>query len=181
VGETAATLLGREDGRAECFDGRIVRLPHFGDLPGQVVMRLLRSLGDHVERTGRGEVLSATMAFTVNRLASGRESFSPCASYYDGPPPSNPMSFIHGAPTFAVEVRSENDYGPAAEREMAAKRADYFEAGTRVVWDVNPVAKVIRCYRAAEPDSPGVFGHGSQADAAPAVPGWSVSVDWIMF
>jgi hypothetical protein len=35
-----------------------------------------------------------------------------------------------------VEVRSEGDYGPRAEQELARKRADYFEAGTRAVWDV---------------------------------------------
>ena len=40
------------------------------------------------------------------------------------------MKFFQGAPVFAVEVRSEGDYGPRAEREMAAKRADYFAAGT---------------------------------------------------
>jgi hypothetical protein len=34
---------------------------------------------------------------------------------------------------FAVEVRSEDDYGPAAEKALAAKRADDFAAGTRVV------------------------------------------------
>ena len=47
------------------------------------------------------------------------------------------MKFYQGAPVFAVEVRSEGDYGPRAEREMAAKRADYFAAGTLVVWDVD--------------------------------------------
>jgi len=47
------------------------------------------------------------------------------------------MRFASGAPIFAVEVRSENDYGPAAERAMAAKRADYFACGTLVVWDVD--------------------------------------------
>jgi hypothetical protein len=40
------------------------------------------------------------------------------------------MRFIEGPPTFAVEVRCENDYGPSADDEYAAKRADYFEAGT---------------------------------------------------
>ena len=48
------------------------------------------------------------------------------------------MKFVEGTPTLAVEVRSEEDYGPTAESEMAEKRADYFEAGTLVVWDVNP-------------------------------------------
>jgi hypothetical protein len=35
----------------------------------------------------------------------------------------------------AAEVHSENDYGPAAEPAMTAKRADYFACGTLVVWD----------------------------------------------
>jgi hypothetical protein len=38
----------------------------------------------------------------------------------------------------AISVRSEGDHGPSAEVEMAARRADDFEAGTRVVWDVDP-------------------------------------------
>ena len=53
------------------------------------------------------------------------------------------MRFIEGAPTFAVEVRSENDYGPAAEVALAEKREDYFAAGTTVVWDVDPVAGTV--------------------------------------
>ena len=35
---------------------------------------------------------------------------------------------------------------------MAAKRADYFAAGTAVVWDVDPVAELIHVYRADTPD-----------------------------
>jgi Uma2 family endonuclease len=180
LGETAATLLSREPGRAEYIDGRIVRLALYGHYPSMVLGRILRSLSDCADRFGRGDVFTANMAFTVDRLASGRESFSPCGSYYEGPPPANQMKFVNAAPTFAVEVRSEGDYGPAAEREMAAKRADYFEAGTQVVWDVDPVENVIRSYRASSPDAPIVFGPGSQADAVPAVPGWSLPVDWIM-
>jgi hypothetical protein len=33
------------------------------------------------------------------------------------------MRFLEGAPVFAVEVRSEPDYGQRAKRDMAAKRA----------------------------------------------------------
>ena len=46
------------------------------------------------------------------------------------------MRFCQGAPVFAVEVRSQYDYGPAAEQEMQDKRTDYFACGTLVVWDV---------------------------------------------
>jgi Uma2 family endonuclease len=110
-------------------------------------------------------------------LSSDRESFSPDASYYIGPLPKNRMRFIEGAPIFAVEVRSEDDYGPAAEIEMAAKRADYFEAGTQVVWDVDPVAATIASYTAKTPAQPTVFGQGQIANAEPALQGWTLSVD----
>ena len=89
------------------------------------------------------------------------------------------MRFIAGAPHFAVEVRSENEYTPSAEAEMDDKRADYFLAGTEVVWDVDTLAECIHAYRASDPDRPITFRHGDIAEAEPAVPGWRVSVDWI--
>lgn len=112
-------------------------------------------------------------------MSSGRESFYPDASYYDGIPPGDVMRFIEGSPTLGVEVRSENDYGPAAESEMAGKRADYFEAGTLVVWDVDMINGVVHVYRATSPNNPHSFGRGQTADAEPALPGWRVDVDWI--
>jgi Uma2 family endonuclease len=90
------------------------------------------------------------------------------------------MRFIEGAPTFAVEVRGENDYGKAAEAEMAAKRADYFEAGTLVVWDVDPLGETIACYRRTAPTQRVVWSRGDSANAEPALPGWRVSVDDIL-
>jgi Uma2 family endonuclease len=74
-------------------------------------------------------------------------------------------------------VRSENDYGNAAELEMAAKRVDYFAAGTQVVWDVDPVAETVAVYRATDPTNPILFRRGDTADAEPAVPGWRMLVD----
>ena len=86
--------------------------------------------------------------------------------------------FLDGAPIFAVEVRSENDYGPSAEQEMAEKRADYFAAGTLVVWDVDVLQdSVIRVYGADDPEHPRVYRRGEVAEAEPAVPGWSMPVD----
>lgn len=86
------------------------------------------------------------------------------------------MGFVQGAPTLAVEVRSENDYGPAAEAAMAAKRADYFLAGTLVVWDVDPISECVRKYKSDSPNQPVLFTRGQEADADPAVPGWRMPV-----
>ena len=88
------------------------------------------------------------------------------------------MRFIEGAPTFAVEVRSEEDFGPAAERALAAKRADYFAAGTLVVWDVDQLQdEVVGVYRVSDPSAPAIYRRGERADAEPALPGWSMAVD----
>ena len=91
------------------------------------------------------------------------------------------MSFLEGAPVFAVEVRSEKDYGAAAETRIVLKRADYFAAGTLVVWDVDVLrSREIRVYRAARPGMPEIFHRDELADAEPAVPGWSFAVAEIL-
>ena len=169
--------LYRVERQAELIAGRIVRLPGHGPLIGGVVMEIARSLWDYEKQVGVGEVHTSTLGYVVPRLASGRESFCADASYYVGPFPDNPMHFIEGPPTFAVELRDEGDYGPAAEAAMAAKRADYFEAGTLVVWDVDPVAELIHAYRSDDPNQPVTFARGDVAEAEPAAPGWRIAVD----
>lgn len=82
---------------------------------------------------------------------------------------------------FAVEVRSEGEYGDAAEQAMGAKRADYFAAGTRVVWDVDVIREVVvRVYRATDPGRAAEYRRGQRAEAEPALPGWSMLVDDII-
>lgn len=166
--------------KAELIHGRIVPLMPTGHRPNVVAGRIFRRLADYADTTGRGVAYTDNMGFAVPEMASGRESFSPDAAYYTGPLPPDPMRFVEGVPDFAAEVRSESDYGPAAETELAAKRADYFAAGTRVVWDVDPDAGEVRVYRADAPDRPVVYGRGQDAEAEPAVPGWKLPVDWLM-
>lgn len=175
-----ATLddLMRIDGKAELIAGRIVKAMPSGVLPIRVARKIVRALEDFAGPIGLGEVFGDNLGYAIAPpLPSGRQSFSPDASLYRGPLPANLMNFIVGPPTFAVEVRSKNDYGPAADREYADKRKDYFFAGTLVVWDVDPVGRTISRYTSADPLAPVVFGPGDAADAEPAVPGWRLPVD----
>ena len=150
-----------------------------GYLPGAVGGEIFVSLRTHAKQIGRGMALPDGVGYAIAELPSGRESFQPDTSYYAGLPPLNKMRFIMGAPTLAEEVRSENDYGPVAEEEMAAKRADYFAAGTQVVWDVDPIGECVHVYRASAPAQPTTYGRGQIAEAEPAVPGWRIAVDQI--
>jgi Uma2 family endonuclease len=179
VRQARATLedLYRTPGKAELIRGRIVEFMATGHTPNRVAFRIARSLDDHASQTGKGMAYTDNMGFAIAELPSGRESFSPDASYYDGALPADLMRFVEGPPTFAAEVRSESDYG--AEAELADKRSDYFAAGTKVVWDVDPVAECIHVYKATAPNQPITFRRGEIADAEPAVPGWRVAADWI--
>jgi Uma2 family endonuclease len=174
-----ATLedLYRVEGKAELIGGRVVHLMASGDLPTDVANEIYVSLRQHVKTTGKGVAKADGVGYAVPELPSGRESFSPDASYYDGPRPANRMRFISGAPAFAAEVRSENDYGDAAEEDLAAKRADYFAAGTQVVWDVDPLAETVAVYRVTAPAQPVIYRRGETAEAEPAVPDWRMAVE----
>jgi Uma2 family endonuclease len=181
IAERRRTLedLHRHDGRAELIGGRLVELPMTGRRAAILAEAIYLSLLAHIRRVAVGEAHADGLDYTVPILSSGRESFRPDASFYTGPLPDDPDDFIPGPPDFAVEVRSKNDYGPAAESAMAAKRADYFEAGTKVVWDVDPVAATVTAFRADAPDRPRVFRRDDIADAEPAVPGWRMGVEEI--
>jgi Uma2 family endonuclease len=175
---TAAARATIEDlyhvrGKAEIVNGEIVLMSPTGGLPGVGGGIIYASLLAHQRRVGGGYALPDNVGFVVD--LPHRRSFSPDAAFHRGPKPT--MKFIQGAPAFAVEVRSEDDYGPAAEKAMADKRADYFAAGTEVVWDVDLQGQEpIRAYRSGEAE-PRPFRRGDIADAEPALPGWRFPVD----
>jgi Uma2 family endonuclease len=61
---------------------------------------------------------------------------------------------------------------------MADKRADYFAAGTQVVWDVEVLREGwIAVYRASAPETSTLYRRGQVAEAEPALPGWTFPVD----
>jgi Uma2 family endonuclease len=176
-----ATLddLYRTEGKAELIGGRIVEEMATGIRPNEVAGNIYVSLRTHVRQSRQGRAFTDNIGYAIPELPSGRESFSPDASYYNGPLPANLMRFVEGPPTFAAEVRSENNYGAAEEAKIAAKRDDYFAAGTLVVWDVDPIAETVTCYRHTAPAKPTTFRRGDTADAEPAVPGWRITGDEI--
>lgn len=173
--------LGREatledlyavEGKAELVDGRLILMSPSGSAHNLAARNISYRLTDHEWENGGGRAYVDGAGF----IASTRRSFSPDAAWYVGPDPGGRV--VEGVPALAVEIRSPDDYGPAAERRMAAKRADYFAEGTQVVWDVDVLREGwIRAYRAREPDIPSVFRRGETADAEPAVPGWRFRVD----
>ena len=188
-----------ENGKAELVNGELVIMAATGFLPGFAGGEIYSSLRDYGFATRRGYGLPDNVGYIVNLPARQavsvwwesakswqkfvtdlpkRESFSPDAAFFTGTLPANLGKFLEGAPIFAVEVRSENDYGETAEKEIAKKRVDYFDAGTLVVWDVDVLKEqLIKVYRASEPRTPTIYRRGEIADAEPALRDWRMAVE----
>ena len=171
---TIDDLYRLPDVKAEIVNGEVVTMSPTGAAPSYAAAEIFVSLRQYARRTRTGRAVTDNAAFRVN--LPNRGSFSPDAAFHTGP--WTGMKFFEGAPLFAVEVRSEGDYGQTAEAEMAQKRLDYFAAGTRIVWDVDLLSgDAVRSYTADVPTIPRVFRRGEVADAEPVLPGWKMAVD----
>ncbi len=173
--EALVEALYQTEGKAEIVHGELVHLMATGFLPNQAAFEIAVRLRAYAKRTRRGYAITDNAGFLVD--LPHRKSFSPDAAFYTGEPTG--MKFLEGAPVFAAEVRSENDYGPQAERAMQQKRADYFAAGTLAIWDVDLQGEdVVRVFRDGKAEVPAaVYRRGDQAEAEPALPGFSMPVD----
>jgi len=168
--------LYRTAGKAEIVNEEIIEFMATGVRPGYAGDDIYAALRQYAKQHRSGFAVGDNKGFVVN--LPNRGSFSPDAACRVGSAP--PMKFYDGAPLFAVEVRSEGDYGLVAETEMRDKRADYFAAGTEVVWDVDVLSETatVRVFTktggADEPSA--IFGREDTADVGPALPGWMLVV-----
>ncbi len=176
-----ATLddLYRTEGKAELIGGEIVRMAN-GHLPGRVAENIFFDLRLFSRATKKGQVHADGVGFAVPEMASGRESFSPDTSYYDGPITDQSDALHRRSAKFSCRrfvARTTTATSPSSKWRRNARTADYFLAGTLVVWDVDPIAETVAVYRKSAPDQPSIFRRGDVADAEPAVPGWRMKVD----
>jgi Uma2 family endonuclease len=159
--------------KAEIVGGRLVVMTPTGGRHSYAVGEIFASLRDYARRTGCGTAFPDNAGFIVT--LPNRRSFSPDVALWTGG--FITADFLEGAPLVAVEVRSPEEYGPVAERAIAAKIEDYFAAGTSVVWDVDVLrAGEVVVHRADSPTRSTTYGRGELADAEPTLPGWRMPV-----
>ena len=170
--------LYKVEGKAELVGGEIVFQVYSSEFQGLLAGLIYHSLWNYGDKSRIGRAFPDNTAFLCN--LPNRKSFAPDVSFYLIGQPRSGRKFLPEPPVFAVEIRSENDYGPRAEKAMAEKRADYFAAGTKAVWDVDPEGPVfVRLYLSENADAPIEFRSGEIAHAGAVLPGWELRVDEI--
>lgn len=138
-------------------------------LPGVVAWNLLLELGAFVKRNLLGVCGTADSGF---RLTSNPDTVRAPDLWFvrsDRIPAAGiPRTFWPGAPDLAVEVLSPSDRFV----DVLEKVRDYLEAGTRLVWVIDPEGRSAAVFR---PDGlPSLMGEDGVLDGADVVPGFAV-------
>jgi len=151
----------------ELVDGVLVEKT-MGYYESLVAMLLGRLLGDFVERHNLGIVLGE--AGTLRILPTQVRIPDLCVIRWERFPgrrlPREPIPAV--APDLAVEVLSEAN----TPGEMQRKLRDYFQAGVRLVWYLDPKARTVAVYTA--PDCCTVVGEGDVLEGGDVLPGFQL-------
>jgi Uma2 family endonuclease len=163
------TTLPSGDVRYELDDGRLVVMPPPGDIHGRTQYKVGRYLDTNAEELGLGEgwvevgivlrrdpdrVVGADAAFVLSGSLPARRSVE---------------GYLETIPEIVVEIRSKNDTTP----EVLAKRDEYFAAGVRTVWVLDPDDRTVTVH--APPIIPVAFGP-TDTFTSPLLPGFAVPV-----
>jgi Uma2 family endonuclease len=147
----SATLMTAEDLMAdpvpnvctELVAGQLLVREPPGYHHGDVAARLLIAIGTHVNAHKLGRVLSAESGFTLFRNPDTVRAPDVAFIRAERVPKDTLRGYPEFAPDLAVEVLSPSDRAG----KVLAKVGDWIEAGTRLVWVVDPELRDARVYR----------------------------------
>jgi Uma2 family endonuclease len=162
-------LHAKTDRLYELVDGVLVEKA-MGLRESFLAMFIGRILGNFVVPRRLGIVVGADgmMRLSPGRVRIPDVSFVSWDQISDRRVPSKPIPDLY--PDLAVEVLSESN----TPQEMELKRRDYFSAGTRLVWQIEPKSRSAEVYRTA--DQFATYDADRVLDGAPVLPGFSLSL-----
>jgi Uma2 family endonuclease len=133
---------------------------------GEVTARLAARLFVHVDEENLGRVLAAETGFKLTSDPDTVRATDIAFICRERIPDPRPAGYAEFAPDLVVEVLSPED----RPGQILAKVADWMEAGTRVVWVVDPQRRVARVYRADGSES--LIGDDGALEGEGVVPGF---------
>jgi Uma2 family endonuclease len=135
-----------DDGnRYELVEGRLIRMPPASFLSSVVAATILRIIGNFVVERGLGLCAGADGGV---RLKPNPDTVrAPDVSFVRAeriPAGGLTAGYWPGAPDLAVEVLSPSDRYPEVQRKVQ----EYLDAGTRLVWVVDPESRTATVFHA---------------------------------
>lgn len=155
------------DKRVELVRGVLVVREPSGYRHGEVTARLTKVLIDYADAHDLGHVLAGDSGF---KLASNPDTVrGPDVAFIrrERLPHPSPVGYAGLAPDLVVEVLSPSDRAG----EVLSKVADWLNAGTTLVWVVDPERRLVRVYR--QDGGQGVVTADSALDGEDVLPGFS--------
>jgi Uma2 family endonuclease len=155
----------------ELIDGTLVEKAK-GFRESLLAGRFLVLLDQFVEPRNLGllTVPDGMLRLFVGRVRAPDIAFIPWDALPNRRIPTEPIPAV--APDLAVEVLSESNT-PA---EMRLKREDYFRAGTRLVWEVDPRQRTLAIYTRVDPADT-ILTATDTLTGDPVLPGFSLPLD----
>jgi Uma2 family endonuclease len=154
----------------ELVRGRLVREPPAGMDHGRVEIRLAVLIANFADRHALGDVFSADTGYVLfEDPPTVRVPDVSFVSVARLPSPEDSIRFGRMAPDLAVEVISPSN----TATEIIEKIADYLNAGTRLLWIVEPRRRCVTVHRA---DEVRLLREGDELEGYEVLPGFSVPV-----
>lgn len=160
-----------DDSPVELIKGNLVMMSPAGGKHGKVANWIAHLLTGHCAAAELGEVTAAETGFLIARAPDTVRA--PDVGFVDAsrvPPDGPPDSYWPFAPDLAVEVVSPNDRWTDVE----GKARMWLEAGSRLVWVVDPQLRCVHVYRQSSDALR--LGENDALGGADVIPGFEVRV-----
>ncbi|QDV32254.1 Uma2 family endonuclease [Tautonia plasticadhaerens] len=169
--EDLVRIIDRENMPCELVEGVLVEKT-MGYRESQIAVIIAALLLQFVRPRRLGIVLgeAGTLRILPNLVRIPDTCFISRDRFPGGKRPNEPIPDL--APDLAVEVISKSN----TKAEMDRKLREYFEAGTRIVWMVDPKSRTVRVHTGPSARQSTVKKLGDRLDGGEVLPGFAVGV-----
>ncbi|MGC4033837.1 MAG: Uma2 family endonuclease [Tepidisphaeraceae bacterium] len=161
-----------DDFHGELRRGKVLTMSPAGSEHGDIALAIGSRIRVFVDDNNLGCAYAAETGFVLSRnpdtVRAPDVGFVTLARLQSQ---QNSSKFFDGAPDLAVEVLSPSN----THVEMMDKVADYLNAGTRLVWIINPTRKSVTVYDATQQD-PQVLRSTDTLQGGDLLPGFSLPI-----
>ncbi len=159
--------LPDDDYRYELVEGELIRMAPTGGEHGVLTVRVAYILHSYVQDNDLGIVSGAETGFILQRAPDTVRA--PDAAFIAKariPETGIPKTYWPFAPDLAVEVTSPSDRFSAVQTKIA----EYFAAGTRLVWVLEPATRTVHVHHSSHDVQ--VLGEEDELNGEDVLPGF---------